>query len=106
HTHYRKNRFQTHVLLVLKFQTLSPMETKMNQFKRLISVVTLALVLATPALAGDPTQPCSTNPGETSAPPCPSSPMVSDDQTIADTEVGLIVIETTVSAIESLIAIL
>jgi hypothetical protein len=84
------------------------METKMNKLKRLISVVTLACVLATPALADDPEKPCSPIPGETSAPPCPSSPTMSDDQTITvlETPVGLIVIETTFSAISSLIAIL
>ena len=81
------------------------METKMNQLKRLLSIVTLAFVLATPALATDPSPDCSPNPGETSAPPCHSSSMVTDDQTEV-TQVGLIVIETTVSAIEGLIAVI
>ena len=71
----------------------------MNQLKRLISVVTLAFVLATPALAQGP---CSPNPGETSAPPCSSNSIERDDQTDEVTQVGLIVIETTVTAIEGL----
>ncbi len=78
----------------------------MNQFKRLISVVTLAFVLATPALAQGPGSTCSPNPGEVSAPPCVTGSVVSDDQTDVETQVGLIAIETTVSAIEGLIAVI
>lgn len=75
----------------------------MKTLKRLTLVVSLALVLAAHAFAGETnTPPCSPVPGETNTPPCDSSPMVSDDQVITSTstEVGLIVIETTVSAVE------
>lgn len=84
----------------------------MNQFKRLIPVVTLAFVLATPAFAEGSGPSCSPNPGELSAPPCVSGSMLSDDSTMSDdhtdvdTQVGLSVIGTTVSAIEGLIAVI
>ncbi len=79
----------------------------MKTIKRLTIVVSLALVLAASAFAGETnTPPCSPNPGETNTPPCGSSPMVTDDQESATTQVGLIVFETTVSAIESMFAIL
>jgi len=79
----------------------------MKTLKRLTIVVSLALVFAASTFAGETnTPPCSSNPGETNTPPCGSSPMVSDDQVSASTQVGLIVFETTVSAVESLFAIL
>lgn len=51
----------------------------MKNLKRLCAAWGLTLALAVLAFAGDPTPPCSPEPGITSTPPCAAAQMLPDD---------------------------
>ena len=82
----------------------------MKTFKRLVVVIALAMVVAGNTVAGEVnTPPCTTDPGEVNTPPCSSSQLLTDN-TVAQTavtssEVEMLTIATTISAIENLLTI-
>ena len=81
----------------------------MNSMKRLFSVISLTIVLAATALAGEMNSPPCPNPGEMNSPPCTDNQLLSDepvDQNAASSAtVETLTIETAISAIENLLTI-
>lgn len=81
----------------------------MNSLKRLVLAISLGIVLAVAAFGGETNSPPSCNPGETNSPPCTSSPIVIDEtyntstNTTTSSDVGVVVLESTIFAIETLI---
>jgi len=81
----------------------------MNSLKRLVLAISLGIVLAGAALGGETNSPPSCNPGETNSPPCTTSPIVIDESTSTSTstttssEVDMVVLETTIFGIETLL---
>jgi len=81
----------------------------MNSLKRLLLAIGLVIVLAGAALGGETNSPPCSNPGETNSPPCTPSPIVIDESTNTSTntttssEVGVVVLETTIFGIETLL---
>jgi len=84
-------------------------EKTMNSMKRLLSVISLTIVLAGTALAGEMNSPPCPNPGEMNSPPCTDNQLLSDepvDQTAPSSDtVETLTIETAISAIENLLTI-
>ena len=84
-------------------------EKTMNNMKRLLSVISLTIVLAGTALAGELNSPPCPNPGEINSPPCTDNQLLSDepvDQNAASSDtVETLTIETAISAIENLLTI-
>lgn len=79
----------------------------MDSLKRLALAISLAIALTGSAFAGETSSPpCSPNPGETSSPPCASSVITSDDQTDSiQSQMEIIAVEATISAIEDMLAV-
>lgn len=81
----------------------------MNTFKRLVLAITLAMLLAGTAIAGETSTPPCADPGETNGPPCPATQVVSNDsvdQTVASSDtVETLMIVTAISEIENLLTI-
>ena len=81
----------------------------MSSMKRLFSVISLIIVLAGTALAGEINSPPCPNPGEINSPPCTDNQLLSDepvDQNAASSDtVETLTIVTAISAIESLLTI-
>jgi hypothetical protein len=84
-------------------------EKTMNSMKRLFFAISLTIVLAVTALAGEMNAPPCPNPGEMNAPPCTDNQLLSDepaDQNAASSgTVETLTIETAISAIENLLTI-
>ena len=81
----------------------------MNSMKRLFFAISLTIVLAVTALAGEMNTPPCPNPGEMNTPPCTDNQLLSDepvDQTASSSDtVETLTIETAISAIENLLTI-
>lgn len=81
----------------------------MKSVKRLFLAITLTIVVAGTAFAGETNAPPCPNPGETNAPPCTDSQLLSDepvDQNAASSStVETLTIVTAISAIENLLTI-
>lgn len=81
----------------------------MNSIKRLLSVISLTIVLAGTALAGEVNSPPCPNPGEVNSPPCTDNQLLGDepvDQNAASLDtVETLTIVTAISAIENLLTI-
>ena len=84
-------------------------EKTMNSLKRIFSVISLTIVLAGTALAGELNSPPCPNPGELNSPPCTDNQLLGDEpvgQNAASSDtVETIVIETAITAIEDLLTI-
>jgi len=81
----------------------------MNSLKRLVLAISLGIVLAGAAFGGETNSPPCSNPGETNSPPCAPSPIVIDETKDTSTnittssEVGVLVLESTILGIETLL---
>jgi len=84
-------------------------EQTMKNVKRLFLAITLTIVVAGTALAGEINAPPCPNPGEINAPPCTDNQLLSDepvDQNAASSgTVETLTIVTAISAIENLLTI-
>jgi hypothetical protein len=81
----------------------------MDSLKRLALGISLTVILASTAIAGETSAPPCVNPGETSAPPCPMYQPIVDDANEASSsvssEVETIVVEAATYAVESLLTL-
>lgn len=81
----------------------------MKSVKRLLVAITLTIVVAGTALAGETNAPPCPNPGETNAPPCTDNQLLSDepvDQNAPTSDtVETLTLVTAISAIENLLTI-
>ena len=81
----------------------------MNSMKRLFFAISLTIVLAGSALAGEVNSPPCPNPGEVNSPPCTDNQLLSDepvDQNAASSDtVETLIIVSAISAIEDLLTI-
>ena len=81
----------------------------MNSLKRLLLAISMGIVLAAAALGGETNSPPCSNPGETNSPPCAPNPIVIDEpnntstNTTTSSEVDVVVLETTIFGIETLL---
>ena len=81
----------------------------MTSMKKLLSVISLTIVLAGTVLAGELNSPPCPNPGELNSPPCTDNQLLSDepvDQNAASSgTVETLTIVTAISVIEDLLTI-
>ena len=81
----------------------------MSHLRRFGLVISLTVILAGTAIAGDPNGPQCTNPGESNGPPCFSSQFIPDETSETSLtvlgEVQTIVVEATLDALESLLTL-
>lgn len=80
----------------------------MNYLKRFALAISLTVVLASTAFAGETNSPPCVNPGETNSPPCSTTELVDDslnEPTSVATEVELFFLEATTDVIESLLTV-
>jgi hypothetical protein len=84
-------------------------EKPMSHLRRFGLVISLTVILAGTAIAGDPNVPQCTNPGESNGPPCSSSQFIPDETSETSLtvlgEVQTIVVEATLDALESLLTL-
>lgn len=80
----------------------------MNYLRRFALAISLTVVLASTAFAGETNTPPCALPGETNTPPCSTTQLVDDsvnETTSIATEVELFFLELTTDAIESLLTV-
>jgi len=81
----------------------------MNDLRRFGLAISLALILAGTAIAGETNGPPCAHPGETNGPPCPSSQFITDETSETSLsvsgEVEAVVVEATLYALESLLTL-